>query len=161
MSSDAKAVNFQAGSEGGMTALCAALLGADSLIAAGSIDGVQISSLAKVMLDCDQIGALRRYMREDPIDEEHALMDDIKAIGTGGHYLSRKSTRTFSRTEIWQPEVFQRGTFNAFVDKPLTEQAVEQAEEILTNYEPAPLPAGAEERIQGVLDEWGAMEASA
>ncbi|MCJ7832659.1 MAG: trimethylamine methyltransferase family protein, partial [Actinobacteria bacterium] len=33
MSSDAKAANFQAGSEGGMTALVAALLGSDSLIA--------------------------------------------------------------------------------------------------------------------------------
>ena len=53
------------GSEGGMTALCAALVGCDSLIAAGGLDGIQISSLAKIVLDNDQIGALRRYMRED------------------------------------------------------------------------------------------------
>jgi trimethylamine--corrinoid protein Co-methyltransferase len=158
MSSDAKAANFQAGSEGGMTALVAALLGADSLIAAGGLDGIQLSSLAKVILDGEQIGALRRYMREEPIDEEHALMDDIRAVGIGGHYLGSKNTRRFSRTEIWQPEVFQRGTFNNYVGKPLVEQALERAEEILAGHEPAPLPAGAEDRIQSVLDEWAASE---
>lgn len=83
-------------------------------------------------------------------------MDDIKAIGFGGHYLAQKTTRRFARTEVWQPEVFQRGTFSNFADTPLVAQAVQRAEEILENYEPAPLPAGADERIQGVLDEWAA-----
>lgn len=83
-------------------------------------------------------------------------MDDIKAIGFGGHYLAQKTTRRFARTEVWQPEVFQRGTFSNFADAPLVAQAVQRAEEILENYEPAPLPAGADERIQGVLDEWAA-----
>lgn len=161
MSSDAKAANFQAGSEGGMTALVAALLGSDSLIAAGAIDGVQISSLAKVVLDGEQIAALRRYMRVDPIDEEHALMDDIRSIGLGGHYLGSKNTRRFARTEIWQPEVFQRGTFKSYADKPLVEQALEKAEEILATYKPAPLPDGAEQRIQEILDGWAASEVTA
>ena len=52
----------------------AALIGSDSLIAAGGLDGVQQSSLAKIVLDCDQIGALRRYLREDAVDEAHALL---------------------------------------------------------------------------------------
>ena len=81
----------------------AALVGADSLIAAGGLDGVQQSSLAKIVLDCDQIGALRRYTRDDPIDEAHALIDDIRAVGIGGHFLGRKSTRRFGRTEVWRP----------------------------------------------------------
>ena len=158
MSADAKAANFQAGSEGGMTALVAALLGSDSLIAAGALDGVAVSSLAKVVLDCEQISALRRYMREYPIDEEHALIEDIKAIGIGGHFLGRKSTRTFARTEIWQPEIFQRGPISSFADQPLVKQAVEKAEEILATYEPAPLPPGADDRIQEILDEWAAAK---
>ena len=99
MSADAKAADFQAGSEGGMTALIAALAGADSLISAGGLDGVQVSSLAKYVLDNDQVGALRRYLREDTIDETTALMDDILDVGIGGHFLGRKSTRAYSRSE--------------------------------------------------------------
>ena len=102
MSADAKAANFQAGSEGGMTALTAALAGADSLISAGGLDGVQVSSYAKYVLDNDQLGALRRHLRDDAIDRDDALMDDILEVGIGGHFLGRKSTRAFSRTEVWR-----------------------------------------------------------
>jgi len=151
MSSDAKAANFQCGSEGGMTALVAALIGSDSLIAAGGLDGVQQSSLAKIVLDCDQIGALRRYLREDAVDEAHALIDDIKAVGIGGHFLGRKSTRSFARTEVWRPAVFQRGTFEEFKGRPLVEQAVDRAHEVLAGYEPAPLPDDVERHIDAVL----------
>jgi len=157
MSADAKAPNFQCGSEGGMTALCAALIGSDSLIAAGGLDGIQNSSIAKIVLDCDQIGALRRYMREDPIDEAHALIDDIKEIGIGGHFLGRKSTRSFARSEIWRPQVFQRGTFEEFAATPLVEQAVERANQVIAAYEPAPLADDAERHIDKTLADWKAL----
>ena len=154
ISSDAKACNFQAGSEGGMTGLVAALAGADSLIACGGLDGVQNSSLAKVMLDCDSVGAIRRYMREDPIDEAKALMDDIIGVGIGGHYLGRRSTRTFSRTEMWRPASFQRGTFEEFKDKPLVQQAVERAHELLATHEVEPLPDDVDRHIDDVVARW-------
>ncbi len=75
---------------------------------------MQISSLAKYVLDNDQLGALRRYLREDPIDETTALMDDILEVGIGGHFLARRSTRAYSRSEVWRPQVFQRGTFEEY-----------------------------------------------
>ena len=157
ISSDAKACNFQAGSEGGMTGLVAALAGADSLIACGGLDGVQNSSLAKVILDCDSVAAIRRYLREDPIDEAKALMDDIIGVGIGGHYLGRRSTRTFSRTEVWRPASFQRGTFEEFKEKPLVQQAVERAHELLAAHEVEPLPDGVDRHIDDVIARWLAI----
>ena len=73
MTSDAKATNQQAGAEGMLTALSGALAGADSLLAFGLMDGAETVSLAKIMLDCDIVGALKRYLRDDPIDEARAL----------------------------------------------------------------------------------------
>jgi trimethylamine--corrinoid protein Co-methyltransferase len=154
MSADAKAANFQAGSEGGMTALTAALAGADSLIAAGGLDGVQISSYAKYVLDDDQVGALRRYLREDPVDETTALMDDILDVGIGGHFLVRRSTRAFSRTEVWRPRVFQRGTFEEFAGRPLVREAAARARDILTAHEVPPLPEDADRHIDEVIARW-------
>ena len=137
ISADARAPNFQAGSEGGMTALCAALVGADSLIATGAFDGVQTESLAKAVLDNDQLGALRRYVREDPIDESTALMADIAEVGIGGHFLGRKSTRAFSRSEVWRPQVFQRGSFEdqSAPGRSLIEEAVERARDLLATHD--------------------------
>jgi trimethylamine--corrinoid protein Co-methyltransferase len=157
VSVDAKQSDFQAGSEGGMTGLVAALAGADSLIAAGALDGVQTSSLAKLVLDCDQLGAIRRYVREDPVDETTALMEDLFAVGIGGHFLGRRSTRRFSRTEVWQPRVFQRGTFAELGARSVVGAAAERAGRLLATHEVAPLPAGAEEHIDGVLAAWQAL----
>jgi len=159
MSADAKAANFQAGSEGGMTALAAVLAGADSLIAAGGLDGVQVSSYAKYVLDNDQIGALRRYLREDAIDETSALMDDILAVGIGGHFLGRRSTRALARTEVWRPAAFQRGTFEEFAGRPLAHEAAALARDILAAHEVPPLPEDADRHIDEVVAGWAARTA--
>jgi trimethylamine:corrinoid methyltransferase-like protein len=153
ISADAKAPNFQAGSEGGMTGLCAAFAGADSLIATGAFDGVQTESLAKAVLDNDQIGALRRYIRESPIDEGSALVDDIVAVGIGGHYLTRKSTRRHARSEVWRPQVFQRGAFEEHnaPGHTLIEEAVARARHLLATHEVIPLNDGAEGEIEAIL----------
>jgi len=159
MSADAKAADFQAGSEGGMTALVAALGGADSLISAGGLDGVQISSLAKYVLDNDQVGALRRYLREESVDETTALMDDILEVGIGGHFLGRRSTRQHSRTEVWRPRAFHKGTFEEFAGRPLAEEAAERAREIIATHEVPPLPDDVERHIDDVIDGWAARGA--
>jgi trimethylamine--corrinoid protein Co-methyltransferase len=159
MSADAKAANFQAGSEGGMTALTAALGGADSLISAGGLDGVQVSSFAKYVLDNDQIGALRRYLREDPMNETTALMDDILEVGIGGHFLGRRSTRRHSRTEVWRPRAFQRGTFEEFAGRPLAEEAASRAREILATHEVPPLADDVERHIDELIGGWAARSA--
>ena len=156
ISPDARESDFQAGSEGGMTGLVAALAGADSLIAAGSLDGVQCSSLAKLVLDDDQLGAIRRYLRDDPIDEAAALLDDILAVGIGGHYLGRRSTRHLARTAIWQPRVFRRGSPAEGGARSVVQAAAARAEELLATHTAPPLPPGAEERIDEVLAAWAA-----
>jgi len=153
ISADAKAPNFQAGSEGGMTGLCAALAGADSLIATGAFDGVQTESLAKAVLDNDQLGALRRYIRESPIDESTALIDDIVEVGIGGHFLARRSTRKHARTEVWRPKVFQRGSWEEYAapGHTLIEEAVEYAKNLLATHEVAPVSDDAGRAIDAIV----------
>lgn len=153
ISADARAPNFQAGSEGGMTGLCAALVGADSLIATGAFDGVQTESLAKAVLDNDQLGALRRYIREDPIDASTALMADIAEVGIGGHFMGCRSTRAFARSEVWRPQVFQRGAADdrSGPGTSLIEEAVERARYLLATHSVTPLPPDADAEIDAIV----------
>ena len=100
-----------------------------------------VAELAKVVLDCDSVGALRRLVRDDPIDATRALIDDIAAIGIGGHYLGRRSTRAFHRAgEVWQPDLWQRGPFEQYQGRPLVAEAAARAEEMLATHEVEPLP---------------------
>ena len=137
---DAKASNQQAGAEGMLTGEACALAGADTILAFGCSDGAQSLSFAKVLLDCDSVGALRRLVRDDPIDATRALIDDIAAVGIGGHYLGRKSTRRFHHAgEVWQPGLWQRGPFEQYEGRPLVEEAAARADELLRTHEVKPL----------------------
>jgi len=142
ISSDAKAVNFQAGAEGVMTAMAAVLAGADALVAAGLIDGARVASTAKLILDCDSLGALRRLLEFPAVDDASTLIADIEAVGPGGHFMTRRSSRERARSgEVWRPSVFQRGNLSDFAGRPLVDDALERARELLANHTPTPIPA--------------------
>jgi trimethylamine--corrinoid protein Co-methyltransferase len=152
---DAKAANLQAGAEGMLTGVACALAGADTILAFGCSDGAQSLSFAKVLLDCDSVGALRRLVRDDPIDATRALLDDIAAVGPGGHYLGRRSTREFHRAgEVWQPGLWQRGPFEAYAGRPLVEEAAARADEILRTHEVEPLPDDVVKAIDAVIERY-------
>ena len=113
VSCDAKALDLQAGVEGAVTGMASVLAGAEAILAFGLMDSAQTASLAKTVLDADTVNAIERFARESPIDEAAALIDDIVAVGIGGHFLARKSTRERSRAgELWQPRLWQRMTFD-------------------------------------------------
>jgi trimethylamine--corrinoid protein Co-methyltransferase len=132
VSTDAKACNLQAGAEGMMTGLASALAGAECILAFGLLDGAQAVSLAKTVLDCDTVGAIRRFVRDDPIDASTALFDDIRDVGIGGHYLAAKSTRQFlHKGELWSPKVWQRAPFEAYAGRSLVADAAARAREII------------------------------
>jgi trimethylamine--corrinoid protein Co-methyltransferase len=164
VTSDAKASNLQAGSEGMLTGLACALAGADSMLAFGLLDGAETVSLAKVMLDCDVVGTIERFAREDPIDATTALTGDIAAVGVGGHFLGAKSTRQFYRAgELWQPRVFQREPFEAYAGRSLVQDAAEKARELMAAHTVLPLADDVVVEIDRVIDDFarsvGAPEA--
>lgn len=150
--SDAKASNLQAGSEGMMTALAAALAGSECILAFGLLDGAQSVSLAKTVLDCDTVGAVRRFVRDDPIDEAHALFDDIREIGIGGHFLGARSTRRLLRAgELWSPAVWQRAPFETYAGRSLVADAMERAREIVARPQGVPVDDDVLARVEQVI----------
>jgi trimethylamine:corrinoid methyltransferase-like protein len=80
-------------------------------------------------------------------------MDDIVEVGIGGHYLGRKSTRAHARTEVWRPQVFQRGSFEEYQPpgRSLIEEAVGRARELLATHDVAPLPEDAAREIAAIV----------
>ena len=141
VSCDAKACNLQAGAEGMMTGLACAMAGCDVLLAFGLMDSAQTASIAKAVLDADTVNAIERFLREDPVDETTALIEDIAGVGIGGHYLASKSTRRLYRAgELWQPTMWQRQPFEQYVGTSLVREAAARAEELIATNDVPPLP---------------------
>lgn len=151
VTSDAKACSMQAGAEGMMSGLAAALAGADSLIAAGCLDSTQNHSLAKMVLDAETVGMIRRFMRREELDSARLLIDDVLAVGIGGHYLGRKSTRRLQGHEIWHPSVYQRAAFEEYRGRTLKQDAVARARDLLATHRVPPLSDAAESEIASII----------
>jgi len=155
VTSDAKASNLQAGAEGMLTGMACALAGADSMLAFGLLDGAETVSLAKVIMDCDVVGMIKRFVRADPVDAGTALTGDIAAVGVGGHFLGARSTREFYRSgELWQPRVFQRDPFEMYAARPLVQDAAAQARELLRTHEVPPLDDDVAAEIDAVIERY-------
>ncbi len=76
-------------------------------------------------------------------------------MGVGGHYLGRRSTRTFMRGgELWSPRVFQRAPFESYGGRSLVEDAAEQARELLRTHEVPPLPDDVAAEIDAVIERY-------
>lgn len=152
VSCDAKACDLQAGAEGMLTGLACALAGADVLLAFGLMDSAQTASLAKAVLDADTVNAIERFLREQPVDEEAALMQDLLEVGIGGHFLGQRSTRLRHRAgELWEPALWRRGPFEQYAGRSLAEEAYERAQELIAANEVPPLPEDVRRHISDLI----------
>jgi len=152
VSCDAKACDLQAGAEGMMTGLATALAGADVMLAFGLMDSAQTASLAKTVLDADTVNAIERFLRDDPVDEAQALVDDILEVGIGGHFLARKSTRQMYRAgALWQPALWHRASFEHYVGTPLVKDAWDRAHELIESNDVPPLPDDVRRHISALI----------
>jgi trimethylamine--corrinoid protein Co-methyltransferase len=152
VSCDAKACDLQAGAEGMLTGLAAALAGADVMLSFGLMDSAQTCSLAKTVLDADTVNAIERFLRDDPIDEARSLVDDVIKVGIGGHYLGCRSTRQFQRAgELWQPKLWHRGTFDQYIGTPLVKDAWDRAHQLIEENDVPPLPEDVQRHVSKLI----------
>jgi trimethylamine--corrinoid protein Co-methyltransferase len=148
---DAKAPDYQNGIEGA-DVLLDVLVGADSCVGLGCFDGAQATSLATIVLHNDAAGLVKEELRRVrlSLDADSCLIDDIRAVGPGGHFMGQRSTRQQAH-DVWQPSVLRRGTFSASQGRTVIEDAVERAQEILATHEVPPLPDDVDRHIDEVI----------
>jgi trimethylamine--corrinoid protein Co-methyltransferase len=145
--SDAKAPDFQDGIEAG--GLLDALLGADSLVGLGALDGAHITSLATIVLHHDAASLVKERVRSTSFEAGDCLLDDIRAVGPGGHYMARPSTRRHGH-DAWRPAVLRRGAFETYQGRTLVQDALERARELLATHEVMPLPEDVDRHLDEV-----------
>lgn len=158
--SDAKTADFQAGAEGMATGLFAALAGADAILAFGCLGGAEVTSLAKVMLDCDTVRTIEKTLQETSVHADSTVLDDIRDVGIGGHYLGSKSTRRLVHDgQSFQSRLFRRGSPGTSVPPSIALEAAERAEQIITAHQPEPLDDDVTAYIDGIIRDFSLLDA--
>jgi trimethylamine--corrinoid protein Co-methyltransferase len=137
---EALTVDYQAGAESATTLLLSALAGFDFIYdVVGSLESSLSASYAKLILDNDLAGSVKRIINGIDVSEETMATDVIDAVGLKGSYLSHPHTVDHFRLEHFRPETFIRsGRASAAAVAPLAEKARARANQILEEHEVDP-----------------------
>ncbi len=133
---DAVHVDYQAGAESAATLLLSALAGFDFIYdVVGSLESSLSASYAKLILDDDLAGAVRRIVSGIDVSEDTLATEVIEAVGRTGSYLSHPHTMDHFRQEQFLPETFLRsGRASPGAAIDLTDKARARADKLLKEH---------------------------
>lgn len=136
----AKAPDWQAGLENGLSAWMASVAGADMLLGAGLLHGSRIWSYEQLVLDTEIDGIVRAMLRGIALDDASLALDVIAEVGPGGDYLTQQHTRATMRG-LWQARYLDRRPYGAWEADPgaVRAAALEHARSLLRDHRPEPL----------------------
>ncbi len=152
--SEAKTVDIQAAIESTVQVLLSGLSATTLVHDIGFLDCADIGSLEMLVMNDEIIELAQRVLRGIEINEETLMLDLIDEIGPGGHFIATRETAERCRDEIWTPSLMDRTPWETWVAsgaEAMIDRAQQRLRSILTTHQPPPLPAGAAEEIEAIL----------
>lgn len=150
---EALGVDYQAGAESATTLLLSALAGFDFIYdVAGSLESSLTASYAKLILDEDLAGSVKRILSGVDVSEDTLATDVIEAVGLKGSYLSHPHTMDHFRQEHFLPETFLRISRASAKTAALKDRAQTRADRILHDHKvDPPLDPAIESKLNAFL----------
>jgi len=136
-----------------MTALLAALAGANLIYGAGMTESGVTFDYAQYVLDNDIAGMVKHAVAGVPVNDETLAVDDIHAVGPFGDFLSLDATMRHMREQS-QPKLMDRRVreeWEAMGAQDAYSAAKEEAKRILDEHHPEPLPAEVAQQIEAIV----------
>jgi len=150
---DSKALDAQAGAEAALGAVLQALAGVNLIHDVGFMDMAMACSCAMMVVGNEIIHWIKRYMSGVEVNARTLAVDVIKAVGPGGHFMTQKHTIDFMRKEIWQPELFYKDSYDAWMKDgadTLEQRADRKVADILNGHQPKVLTADVISKIEAI-----------
>lgn len=147
---DAMTSDFQAGAEAMFEFINAIRAGINFLPGCGNLGSFLGASLEKVVLDAEIAQYVKRYLKPMDFSLESLAVEEIKKAGPGGNFVSSPHTFKHFRTELTNPDIFTRDTYDRWnnTDKPdAKERAHRKVQELIENYERPPMDEGLEKEL--------------
>jgi trimethylamine--corrinoid protein Co-methyltransferase len=160
--SESKVLDLQAAIESSIQAVLSGLSGATLVHDVGFLDCAQIGSLESLVMNDEIIAMTRRILRGVEVSDDTLMLDLIDRVGPGGEFMSTKETAKRCRAEIWNPTLMDRQPYESWQAggaQTMKDRIRARLQNILATHTPPPLPAGAAEKIEAILQAAQAREA--
>ncbi len=135
--------------------LFAAVSGGGNLVmhAAGWLEGGLCSSFEKFVIDVEMLQNMVAYLDPVRVDAETLSLDEIAAVGPGGHFFAAPSTMATYETAFYQPFLYDLRNYGSWAEagsQDATQRAHRIYQQALREYQPPPMADDA----RGALDDF-------
>ena len=117
--------------------LIAALAGARIFRCGGLLCSAEVYSAEQLVIVKEIIEYVKNLLKTREFSDEHLMVDEIAAVGTGQSFIGRKSTMDLFRTEYWQPDLFihsNLGQWQEMGSKSMWDYANERAKKLIAGH---------------------------
>jgi trimethylamine--corrinoid protein Co-methyltransferase len=152
--SDAKSPGAQAAYEKAVNGLSAFLAGSDAVNGLGLLDSHQLLALEQLVIDNEITCLVRRVTQGFELDDEHLMLDLIREVGIGGHFLGQRRTlEHLKQGEHFQPKLSFRGSYESWREQRYDEigAARERVRRLLAEHEGSPLAPEVEKALREIV----------
>lgn len=154
--SDSKLPDAQQAYDFSLTAMPAALAGANIIYGLGAIESLLTFDYAAMISGAEQARRILRVLGGIEISDDSMALDLIHEIGPGGEYMTHPHTfqhmRGMSRSELFYRKN-RESWLAAAGGQDLAERAYAEAGRILAEHTPLPLPDGAAKAIDQIIED--------
>jgi len=153
---DAHLPDAQAALESTLTLHTAARSGSNFILHCGTLGAYISMSYEKFMIDEEICGMIRRALTPMEVTDETIDLETIKAVGSGGEYLTQPKTLQRCRTEFFQPVLCNRKNYGRWLvagGKRIDEKASELLAGRLGAYEKPDIDPSMEKGLAAYVGE--------
>jgi len=152
---DSKLCDAQAGFESLLTALPAALAGANLIYGSGMVDSGMALDYGKLLIDDEINRTISVVVKGFEVNEETLSVKLIEEVGASGNYLTHPSTFAHYQ-DLMSPALMSRESYEKWTAKggtSLHQRALERARSVVENHRPTPISAQAQKEIDEIIRE--------
>ncbi|MES0826962.1 trimethylamine methyltransferase family protein [Ruegeria sp. SCP11] len=139
-----------------VTALHASVLSGANFVlqSAGWLEGALTLSYEKLVMDADYLGAMHRFLKGLPMEQDAFAMDAFAEVGPGGHFFGCEHTLRHYETAFYDAELSDTQAFETWFEKggtDMAQRANQKWKEQLRAYEAPPLDEGVDDGLCGFM----------
>jgi trimethylamine--corrinoid protein Co-methyltransferase len=151
--SDAKMMDEQAALESLLSVIMAKFSGANLVHDVGYVESGLTGSYEMIVLTDELIAMADHLMKGIEISDDTLMLDELHAVGPGGHFLDSRNTLERFR-DFWYPGLLDRGRREQWLAagaQTLGHKLNARVKEIISSHRPRPLDAAVKQEVQEIL----------